>query len=286
MSREILLTGERGFIGGHTFNELEALGDDVRGFKGEITNIRDWENNLQGAETVFFIAGVRTETPKDREVNTLSVERLFDAIKSTNRLPKKIIIASSQAVYMGNKPPFDEVQEPIPPLTVYGQSKLDGEKIATDEAKALGLPLVILRYSTVLGSGVREQSKMSGPLFSWTKSALAGEPIKVFQDGKQTRDYIHVDDIVSANLLALETLDSGIYNVGGGASIQVVELAEWIKQETKSNSEILIMGGEPTVGDPRVMLSNIDKIKSEGWNPEKSVPEAVREFIVSFSTQK
>lgn len=274
----VLVTGANGFIGRETVNDLKKS-YGVKKFDGDVKDRSDWQENLVGGEIVFLIAGVRTETDTDFAVNAYSIENLFDAAIKLNKLPKKIILASTQAVYMGNAVPFKESQTPLPP-TIYGQSKLLGEQIAYKWCQELKIPLVILRYSTVLGVGIKEKSKMSGPLYAWTKAALAGEPIKVFQDGKQSRDYIHINDIARANMLAVG-LPEGVYNVGGGKQVKLLALAKWIKQATRSHSEIVIMGGEPSRSDPKEMFSDTKKIKSHGWKTQRSAKDAVFEFVAS-----
>ena len=203
---------------------------------------------------------------------------MFIAAQRSNKLPKKVILASSQAVYLGCKKPFKEDMKPKP-TTTYGRSKLKAEKVAQEWSKKLGIPLVTLRYSTVLGPGVREKSGMSGPLTVWTRAGLVGKPIKVFQDGKQTRDYIHVDDVVAANLLAVKKLPEGIYNVGGGKEIELIDFANWVKNATGKKSKILIVGGKASPSDPRHLFSDTKKLRSYGWKPRKTVRQAVEEFV-------
>ncbi len=281
MSKErVLITGAKGFIGSKTVGGLEKVGAKSRGFEGDVRESADWERNLGIGEIIFLIAGVRTETDVDFAVNSHSVEKLFNAAVRLNKLPRKLILASSAAVYLDNKIPFKEEEEPLP-TTVYSLSKLQGERVAQGLCRELEVPLVILRYSTVLGGGVREKSRMSGPLFAWVKAALAGEPIKVFQDGNQSRDYIHVDDIVRANILAI-SLPSGIYNVGGGKPVRLLELANWIKEAAGSSSEIVIAGGEPSKSDPREMFSDTVKLQSYGWQPQKSARQAVEAFVAAM----
>ena len=279
-NEQVLVTGASGFIGAHTSEALGQTEREVRGFRGDMESVDDWKANLRNGDIVYLIAGVRTESQVDFAINAHGIENLFTVVRSTDKLPKMVILASSQAVYMGMRIPFKETDKSNP-TTTYGRSKLLGETIATRWCNELGIPLVILRYSTVLGSGVRERSKMSGPLFIWAKAASSGEPIKVFQDGNQTRDYIHVDDVVSANLLALD-LPSGIYNVGGGEAIKVKDLAEWIKNAAKSDSEIIIVGGEPNEGDPRAMFSDTSKLTDQGWRVKKTANQAVEEFVAGF----
>jgi UDP-glucose 4-epimerase len=278
----ILITGSTGFIGNKTKTTLEDQGHEVIAFVGDITNASDWEDYLHGGEVLMLIAGVRTETDKDFEVNAKSIDTLFETALRVEKLPKRVILASSQAVYMGNKTPFKETDIPVP-TTIYGKSKLLGEEKVVAWCQSLHVPFVILRYSTVLGDGVREQSRMSGPLFAWTSAAKEGVPIKVFQDGNQTRDYIHVDDVARASVLALE-LPSGTYNVGGGRPIKVKQLAQWIKEAVKSNSEVTIVGNHSSENDPREMLSDISKLKALGWKPQKTSRKAVEEFIAHSKT--
>ena len=281
MSKEgIIITGGTGFIGVHTQNALEELEHDLTLFNGDIRKSSDWEEQLVGGEVIYLLAGVRTETLTDLEVNAQSIDSMFEAAFRINKLPKKLILVSSQAVYMSNIPPFKELDLPKP-TTVYGKSKLLAEQIAQEWSQRLNIPLVILRYSTVLGRGIRETSRMSGPLMGWTKAALACEPLKVFQDGNQSRDYIHVSDVVSANILGIN-LPDGIYNVGGGVPTRLLELANWVKEFTNSDSEIIVLGGEPTQTDPKKMFSDTSRLLSRGWKPQKSAREAVAEFVASL----
>ncbi len=277
----ILVTGGSGFIGGKTIARLKEKGEDVKLFERDITKTSDWEKNLWGGEVVYLIAGIRTETVADFEVNANSVDKLFEVCEVTKRVPKKIILASSQAVYVGSKIPFKEIQK-TNPKTIYGKSKLEGEKNAMKRCGQLEIPLVILRYSTVLGAGVREKSRMSGPLFAWTKAAIANEPIKVFQDGQQSRDPVHIDDVVDANIMAME-LPAGIYNVGGGEKIKLIDIAKWVKEAAQSGSQIEIMGGEASASDPQEMFSDTHKLKSFGWEPKRNVKQAVEEFVTQTS---
>lgn len=283
---KILLTGGSGFIGSHTHSKLLARGYKVFLFKGDIRKVGDWKKNLkEKIKIVVHLAAVRRETERDFDVNVRGTENLFIAAQGLNKLPKKVILASSQAVYMGCKIPFKESMKPVP-TTTYGRSKLELEKMAQKWGKKLGIPLVILRYSTVLGPGVRKKSKMSGPLFRWTQAALAGESIKVFQDGQQSRDYVHVDDVASANILAVESLKGGIYNVGGNKEIRLIDFANWVADATRAKSKVLVVGGKASPSDPRHLFSDTQKLRRYGWKPKKTAKEAVSEFVHSLRKQQ
>lgn len=276
---KVLLTGDTGFIGNHTYSKLLKRECKVFLFKGDVRKVEDWEKNLEKeVDIVIHLAAARTETKKDFEINIKGTENLFIAAQRSKKLPKKVILASSQAVYMGCKKPFKEGTKPKP-TTTYGRSKLKAEKVAQKWSKKLEIPLVILRYSTVLGPGVREKSGMSGPLTVWTRAGLTGESIRVLQDGKQTRDYIHVEDVVAANLLAAKKLPKGIYNVGGGKEVKLIDFAKWVKDATGKKSEILIVGGRANLSDPRHLFSDTKKLRNYGWKSRKTIRQAVEEFV-------
>lgn len=283
---KILLTGASGFIGNHTRKALLAKGYKVFVFRGDVRKIGDWKKNLENRPfTVIHLAAVKTESRKDFEVNTKGTENFFKAVEKSSYKTFRFILVSSQAVYIGQKPPFKETMA-LKPKTTYGISKLKAEHIAQKYGEKLGIRVIILRYSPVLGAGVRTGSNMSGPLFNWTKEALLGQPIQVFQNGEQTRDYVHVNDAVSAIILSVEKDLKGIFNVGGGKEIRLLDFAKWIKKVTQSNSRILRVDRKATVGDPKRMFSDISKLEKFGWKPRSSAKDAINEFVKSFQIDK
>lgn len=276
---KILLTGATGFIGGKTASLLKQKNHIITPFTGDVRNVNDWKQNLSiSCETIMHLGSVRTESEKDFAVNTRGTENLFKAISDLKKIPRKVIIASSQAVYIGLKPPFSE-EMTVYPETIYGQSKYEAEKVGLKNSGSINI--VILRYSTVIGPGIREKSNMSGPVYRWVESALKGDDLIVFQDGKQTRDYVHIDDVVNANLLAVTNNLAGIYNVGGGKVVSLKELAALVKNATNSDSRIVV-NGIYSKNDPHDLYSDISKLKSLGWKPRKTVREGVFDFVRSF----
>jgi len=274
----ILVTGANGFIGLATAAALRRRKYEVREFVGDVRDLQDWERQLSRGVVVMHLAGVRTETDLDFAVNTVGMQNLFMAAAKTGRLPGKVVLGSSQAVYMGCRPPYMEHMRPKP-TTIYGESKLAAERVAIGEGKRLHIPVVVLRYSTVLGPGVRKESSMSGPLVAWVQASLSGKPIRVHQDGRQTRDYIHIVDVVTANLLAVERLPAGVYNVGGARPIRLAVLAEWVRRATGGRLTIEITGGKASAVDPRAMVSDTTKLRSFGWKPGRSAKHAVVEYV-------
>ncbi len=302
--KTILITGSAGFIGSKTAEALRKQGYNVRLFTGNVGNIADWKNSLANVDVVFHAAGIRTETEKDFDVNVKGTENLFKVVSEgvtllrketppigykrslpakqgeTLQKPKRVILASSQAVYSGNTPPYVETMR-VDPITLYGKSKYEAEKIAQEEGKRLGIDVVILRYAAVLGPGIREESNMSGSLARWVKAGIKGDPIVVYKDPNRVRNYIHIDDVVSANVLAVSTLPPGIYNVCGDEKIKLIDLAEMIKKITGGISEVSIASVPLAPGDSGDQTASNLKLKSFGWRPSHTIEEAVREYVGS-----
>ncbi len=294
----VLVTGATGFVGAKTVEALRHAGYGVRLFRGDVRNIVDWEKNLQDVDAVFQLAGIRTETEKDFAVNTKGAENLFTAIKNRSLLAlqgetlqtlqksfserssvKRIVLVSSQAVYSGNRLTYEESMQVVHPITMYGKSKYEAEKIAQKEGEQLGIDVVIFRYAAVLGSGIREKSNMSGSLARWVKAGIVGEPILVYKDPNRIRNYVHIDDVVSANLLAIDTLPSGIYNVCGDEEIRLLDLAEMIKKITGNISEVRVASVPLASGDNGDQTASNEKLKRFGWKPKKTIEEAVDAYV-------
>ena len=279
MNERVLITGSTGFIGSHAARAFEGAGCSIVPFAGDVTGVENWQNNLKGQiDLIIHLAGTRTESDRDYEINVGGVRSLAEALQKAAKKPVALIFASTQAVYFGLTPPFTEEMS-VSPRIKYAQSKLEAERVVSKLGGEHNMRVVILRLSTVLGEGVMEKSRMSGPLAIWTRDAVAGKPIEVFQDGKQTRDYIHVDDVAAAMLLAAKNRDmKGIFNVGGEKEIGLLTFAEWVKKAVGSKSEIIIRGGEASMADPRALCSDTTKIREFGWKPLKSPREAIRQY--------
>lgn len=301
---KILVTGGTGFIGSKTAEALRKAGYDVRLFRGDVKNVDDWERALPGVDIVFHFAGIRTETEKDFEVNARGTENLFAAIARLRigssqlspgrslyshlpggRMPKawkvgsgRVILASSQAVYSGNKPPYVETMQGEP-ITVYGKSKYEAEKIALQKGRKLGIEIVILRYAAVLGSGIREKSNMSGSMARWVKAGLLGNDIVVYKDPNRIRNYVHIDDVVSANLLAVDQLPGGLYNVCGDEKIKLIDLAHMIQKATGGKYNVKVVSVELPIGDAGDQTAENKKLKKFGWKPIHTIGDAVREYV-------
>jgi len=303
-----LVTGGAGFIGSHLVDKLLEHGHHVicldnfdpyydPSIKRE--NIRDCLDNenfelIEGSildksllkkiiqdEGIDYIfhnaaqAGIRVsvENPvKPHEVNTTGTLNVLGASLDSN--VKKIINASSSSVYgKAEYLPFDE-KHPKTPVSPYGVSKLAAEQYCRVFNEVYGLKTTSLRLFTVYGPRMRPDLAIS----IFTRRALDNETIEIFGDGKKTRDFTYINDVIEANMKAIKKGDGEAYNIGSGKRISVIELAEKIIDITQSNSKIIFT--EPRKGDAEHTWANIEKAKKElDWEPTYDMHTGLKKYI-------
>ena len=259
----VVVTGVAGFIGSHLAEALLSQGWDVVGidaFTDYYATTDKWSNlagllerpgfelvqadlatvdvqdRLQGAAVVFHQAaqpGVRTswghEFASYVHHNVLGTQRLLEGC--IRAAVPRLILASSSSVY-GNAPSYPTTEDATTrPVSPYGVSKLAAEHLclAYADAGRFSMRVAVLRYFTVYGP--RQRPDMGFRRFM--EAALAGRPVVVYGDGEQTRDFTYVDDIVRANLLAMDAPIHGqAINIGGGRRVTLNETLELIGQTT------------------------------------------------------
>jgi UDP-glucose 4-epimerase len=210
-------------------------------------------------------------------VNATGTLNLLEAARDSG--VKKIINASSSSVYgKVSYLPFDE-DHPRQPVSPYGVSKLAAEEYCRVFSELYGLKTISLRYFTVYGPRMRPDLAIS----IFTQKALANEPITIFGDGTKTRDFTNIEDIVRANLIAMQK-GEGAYNIGGGHRVSIRTLAETIIETTESNSEIRY--ADAVKGDAEHTFADTKKAKSElGWIPKIDLEDGLRRYadwLVSY----
>ena len=299
------MTGGAGFIGSHLIEWLLKNGHEVicldnfepyydpevkknniraflenKNFRLEVGDIRDQENLarlLEGTDFVFHQAaqagvGISVKDPlKAHEVNATGTLILLESALNTD--VEKIINASSSSVYGKIEYlPFDE-NHPTRPISPYGISKLAAEEYCRVFSELYGLKTVSLRYFTVYGPRMRPDLAIN----IFTRKALTNEPITIFGDGTKTRDFTHIEDIVRANLIAMQK-GAGAYNIGGGHHISIKDLAQKIIQITGSFSQIQY--SNPVKGDAEHTFADTTKATRElGWKPQISLKEGLERYI-------
>jgi len=220
-------------------------------------------------------AGIRAsiqDPMKTHKVNATGTLNVLEACRNSN--VKKVINASSSSVY-GNVEylPIDE-QHPNLPVSPYGVSKLAAEHYCQTFHRIYGLVVVCLRLFTVYGPRMRPDLAIS----IFMKRALKNASIEVFGDGKKTRDFTYIDDVIKANILALdETVGSHIFNIGSGNRISIGELTHKIVAITEAKSEVLHSCSQK--GDAEHTLANIDRAERElGWKPKVHIDEGLLRY--------
>ncbi len=285
--------------------------------RGDVRKKADLLKALKGVSYVYHLAAYQDQRPdfsKFFETNTVSSAIIYELIVEKNLPVKKLILASSQFAYgdgmyqcRHNKKfffpevrtekqfkakkfdilcehgqpakfyPFRENQQ-LTPTNAYGLSKEAIERLSLRFGKTYGIPTTLFRYSIVQGPRQSPRNLYSGALRIFTIQALSGKPITVYEDGIQTRDFVNVNDVVAANILALKNkkTDFEIFNVGGGKAYRVVDFAKTVKEVTGSKSPVVIGGFRRT--DTRHAVSDISKLKKLGWKPKFDTEKSVRDY--------
>ena len=291
----VIVTGGAGFIGSHLSDALLEHGfevhivDNFATGKRENVNpraelheidIRDYEKLLpvfQGVDYVFHLAALARvqpsiEDPKTSEdVNVTGTLNVLLAAREG--CVKRVIYSASSSVY-GNQEalPFKEDMAPRP-ISPYALQKYVGELWSALFSKIYGLRTVSLRYFNVYGPRAPGEGAYALALSRFLSQRKRGEPLTVVPDGRQSRDLVHVRDVVRANLLAMESEKVGegeIINIAAGKSYTVLELAALIGGPT-----VFI---EPRI-EPKHTLADISKAKELlGWSPQIKFEDGIAEL--------
>jgi len=177
-------------------------------------------------------------------------------------------------------------EKPVQNLSVYALSKYDTERISVELGKMLDIPVVALRYFNVYGPRQSLSNPYTGVLAIFLSRIKNGNSPVIFEDGKQMRDFVFVKDVARANLMALETEKSGVYNVGSGVPQSILQMAQLLVKLSGSSVEPVVTK-EYRFGDNRHDYADISKIKRElGFEPRYSLDRGLKELIDWGETQE
>jgi dTDP-L-rhamnose 4-epimerase len=292
--------------------------------RGDVRERRVWERALSSVDAVFHFAAYqdqRLDFSTFFETNTVSTALLYETIVNRNSQVKKVVLISSQFVYgdgvwrgaeeqvfypelrslrdlqagrweiaapdggPAEPLPFEEDQ-PVAPTNSYGLSKYAAEMCALRLGKTYRVPTTVLRYSIVQGPRQSPRNIYSGALRIFVQQALAGEPITVYEDGRQMRDFVNVADVVSANLLVLRSrrADFNVFNVGGGKPVRVLDFARAVKAAAQSAAPVVVGGFRRT--DTRHAVSSIARLSGLGWKPKYGIEHSIRSYVDWYKAEK
>jgi len=285
----VLITGGAGFIGSHLadvlveHNDVIVLDNLSTGKRGNVPDgatfvegdVRDADvvaDVTDGVDLIFHKAAV-VSVERSIDEPAFSHEVNFDGtltlLEAARRVDARVVFASSAAIYGDpDTLPITE-SDPVDPQSPYGIDKCAADQYLRAYHDLYGLETVALRYFNAYGPR-QTASDYSGVISIFGEQARAGEPITVDGDGTQTRDFVHVSDVVTANLLAATTEHVGTaYNIGTGGETSIRSLAETIQATVGTDSPIV--HGDPRPGDIQRSRADITTARERlGYEP--SVP--------------
>ena len=307
-----LVTGAAGFIGSSIARTLIARGEKVRGIDNFSTGKRE---NLVGLEKMDFIEadlnspGMAERACRDiacifheaalpsvprsiqdplgcNQANVDATVKMLDAARLAAE--KRVVYAGSSSAY-GNTPSLPKREDMLPaPLSPYAVSKLAGEYYMSAFHRVYGLETVTLRYFNVFGPHQDPTSQYSGVLAIFISRMLHNQPITVYGDGEQSRDFTYIDNVVNGNLLAAGAdaarVAGRVFNLATGTRITLNETVAILRELTGYSGEVLF--GPDRQGDVKHSLADIAAATAAfGYQPTVSFQEGLKKTVSWYRSQ-
>ena len=354
--KNILITGGSGFIGsrlceklyarGYSITILDNLSEQIHGttesslfkkikgkctfVKGDVRNKEDWKKVIGGQDIIVHLAAETGtgqsmyEIEKYNDVNIMGTAHLLEILANTEHSVKKMIIASSRAIYGEGKYnckihgdqyplqrkevdmeraefnpkceicnielnllPTDEKSK-INPTSIYGVNKQQQEQMVMLIGDSLGIPSVAFRYQNVYGPGQSLSNPYTGILSIFSTRILNGNNLDVYEDGLESRDFVFIDDVIDATILGIEKKEANgeVFNIGSGVATSVLEVANSLKR--LYNSEISIsISGKYRLGDIRHNYADLNKARTLlGFIPKYNFQKGILKFVSWVKSQE
>ena len=305
----ILVTGGAGFIGSSIAEALLAKGDTVRilddfssgrrqnleslkgkveVIEGTIVDAATVKRAMTGAEVVFHEAAIPSvarsvEDPsRSMLANVQGTTVVLDVARSVG--VKRLVFAASSSAY-GNTKELPKVETMVPePLSPYAVSKLTGELLLRNFSALYGLETLSLRYFNVFGPKQDPTSQYAAVIPNFITAAIRTTAPEVHGDGGQTRDFCYIDNVVAANLAAMNTankLQGEVVNIACGERISLNDLLDILGEEVGHRVERKYV--EPRAGDVRDSLADIGRARALiGYEPKVLVREGLKKTFAAF----
>ena len=301
---KILVTGGAGFIGSHIVELYQEKADEIRvldnlrtGYRhnldglrhtfmdGSITDRELVKEAVKGVDYIFHLAAlvsVPESVSKPRECVEINVNGLLNVLEEASAAGvKKLVFASSAAVY-GDNPTVPKVESMIPePKSPYAITKLDGEYYIGMFHREGMLETAAIRFFNVFGPRQDPKGAYAAAVPIFIEKAVRGEDITIFGDGDQTRDFIYVKDIAGAlSFVAEKKGVTGVFNAGYGGQMTINDLAERVISAAGSLSRVL--HGPDRAGDVKHSRASADKLLAAGWQPNHDLKEGLATTLGFF----
>ena len=293
--------------------------------QGDVRNRRDWERALEGVDIVFHEAaygGYMPEIAKFIDANGVGTALMLETIRDRSLPVRKVVVASSQAVYnegayrcpehgrfYGTTRPIVQLERgeydlrcprcgtvstPVPTdeeaptggENVYAISKMIQERLVLSWGRATGTPVVALRYSCTYGPRQSLFNPYTGVIAIFCTRLVNGLQPVVYEDGRQSRDLIYVEDVARANLLVAgdDRADGGVFNVGTGKAAAIGDLARLLG-ERLGKPIPPSLPGEYRPGEMRALISDTGRIAALGFAPRTSLSDGIDRYLAWIGEQ-
>jgi UDP-glucose 4-epimerase len=300
--KNVLITGGCGFLGSHLAERLceknrvrildnlsGGSAENVKGFAEKLelieTGITDTEEiagYFRGIDIVYHLAAdvnvqrSMEEPAHTMMVNVVGTNAVLEAASKAG--VKRAIFTSSAAVYGDGEVPVREGQK-TNPVSIYGLTKENGEEICRIYNSVFKFPVVVLRLMNMYGPRQKADSPYSGVISLFARKIKNGEPVTIYGDGEQTRDFLYVADAVEALILAAEKDVAGkIINIGTGKEVSVNRLVEVLGKITGKNPQVI--RAPPRKGDIVRSFADISLARELlGFSPSVSIEEGLRSLV-------
>src|SRR3954467_5879814 len=308
---KVLVTGGAGFVGSHIVrrmldlehevvvldnfstgrrSNLEAVVSDIDVVEGDVGRLEHVEQAVAGCEAVYHEAALPSvprsiaDPLSSHQANATGTLNVLVAARDAGA--RRVVIASSSSVY-GSVPDLPKRESmPTLPMSPYAVSKLAAEAYCRSWFDLYGLETVALRYFNVFGPRQDPLSAYAAVVPRFIAAYAAGEPPVIFGDGKQSRDFTYVDNVIDANLGALEstTAPGRVYNIACNDSVTLNELAEDLRELMGAGTRPVHAAPRP--GEVRHSLASIDAAREDlGYQPKVALREGLRRATAAFELE-
>jgi nucleoside-diphosphate-sugar epimerase len=303
-----LVTGGGGFIGSHLASHLAELGhdirildnfasgqrsnmlalpDDVELIEGDIQSYERAHNAVTGCEIVFHQAALPSVPRSVQDPLTSNATNITGTLNvllaARDAGVRRVIFASSSSIY-GSSPEMPKREDVLPlPISPYAAAKMACEGYCRSFAEVYGLETVALRYFNVFGPRQDPRSEYAAAVPKFINELMAGERPTVFGDGEQSRDFAYVQNIIDANVLAMDAqgVAGQVFNVACGQAVTLNQLLDELRDLLDTDTEAEYVAPRP--GDVRHSLADISRAQADlGYEPSVHLREGLLKTIEHF----